>query len=104
MIERIAIGYARPYELAISQDGCQQVIEVVGDAAGEPPDRFHLLSLTELLFEPLPFQGSDEGHHDTLDHAIFDDREVRIFGGEGNSVAAPERATPHLASLAAQKG
>ena len=39
--------------LAEADDGGQQVVEVVGDAAGQLPDRFHLLRLPELLLEPL---------------------------------------------------
>ena len=37
-------------ELRVGQDDRQQVVEVVGDTAGELADRFHLLSLTELFF------------------------------------------------------
>ena len=37
--------------VAVAGDDGQQVIEIVRDAAGEPPDRFHLLRLAELLFE-----------------------------------------------------
>jgi len=32
----------------------KQVVEVVGDPAGEPPDGLDLLGLPELVFEPLP--------------------------------------------------
>ena len=38
-------------ELRVAQDGRQQVVEVVGDAAGQPSHRFHLLRLAELLFD-----------------------------------------------------
>ena len=33
----------------VADDGGQQVVEVVGDAAGEPADRLHLLRVTQLL-------------------------------------------------------
>ena len=37
----------------LTADDHQQVVEVVGDAAGQPADRLHLLRLTELLLELL---------------------------------------------------
>ena len=42
-------------QLAISEDGRQHVVEVVGDAAGEPSDGIHLLRLVVLLLEIFPF-------------------------------------------------
>ena len=41
-------------EAGESEDGGQQVVEVVRDAAGEPADRFHLLRLLELPLDGLP--------------------------------------------------
>ena len=38
-------------ELAVAGDGRQQVVEVVGDATRQPPDRLHLLRLPQLLLE-----------------------------------------------------
>ncbi len=38
---------------AVREDAAQHVVEVVRDAAGEPPDRFHLLGLAQPLSEPL---------------------------------------------------
>ena len=38
-------------ELGVPGDHHQQIVEVVGDAAGEAADGFHLLRLAELLFE-----------------------------------------------------
>jgi hypothetical protein len=40
--------------LGKSDDGGQDVIEVMGDAPGKRADGFHLLSLPYLPFEPLP--------------------------------------------------
>ena len=40
---------SRGRELAVAEDHAQEVVEVVGDAAGELPDRLHLLGLAELL-------------------------------------------------------
>ena len=38
-------------ELAVAQDGAEDVVEVVGDAAGQRADRLHLLRLPQLRFE-----------------------------------------------------
>ena len=38
-------------QLGIAANRRQQVVEVVGDAAREPPDRFHLLRVSQLLLE-----------------------------------------------------
>ena len=38
-------------KLAVSRDHHQQIIEVMGNAAGQTADRFHLLGLPKLLFE-----------------------------------------------------
>ena len=40
-------------QLRVSDDGRQEVVEVVGDAAGELADGLHLLGLAELLLEDL---------------------------------------------------
>jgi hypothetical protein len=40
-----------PGDLAVAADDGQQVVEVVRDAAGELPDRLHLLRLAELVLE-----------------------------------------------------
>ena len=40
-------------DVGVALDDGQQVVEVVGDAAGEAADRLHLLRLQELLFELL---------------------------------------------------
>ena len=42
---------AADQELAVAGDRREQVVEVVGDAAGEPADRLHLLRLAELRLD-----------------------------------------------------
>ena len=42
-------GERREHELAVAGDHGEQVVEVVGHAAGQPPDGLHLLRLAELL-------------------------------------------------------
>ena len=64
-------------ELQVVQHGVQQVVEVVGDAAGQQADRLHLLRLDQLLLELAPRgdvapHGGD-GHHLTV---VVKDRPV----------------------------
>ena len=47
---RIVVAEAKEQKIAVSRDGNQQVVEIVGNSAGQSPDRFHFLRLTELLF------------------------------------------------------
>src|SRR3990172_2025346 len=44
----------RQEDAAVPVDGRQEIVEVMGDPPGEPPDRFHLLRLAELLLRLLP--------------------------------------------------
>ncbi len=48
-----ALGRRLLRELAVAEDGAEDVVEVVRNAAGERPHRFHLLRLAQLDFEPL---------------------------------------------------
>ena len=40
--------------LRVAEDHAQHVVEVMGHAAGQPPDRFHLLGLEQLRLQFLP--------------------------------------------------
>ena len=51
--QRLVVGHLLEQPAGLPADHHQQIVEVVRDAAGEPADRFHLLRLTELLFELL---------------------------------------------------
>src|SRR6202166_3966246 len=50
-LERRANGCLLEKHFAVGQDAGQDIVEVVCDAAGEPPDRFHFLGLTQPLLE-----------------------------------------------------
>ena len=50
---RLAWLQVREQQIAVAQDDGQQVVEVVGHAAGKPPDRLHLLRLTQLVLQSL---------------------------------------------------
>ena len=57
-------------QLGVADDGGEEVVEVVRDAAGELADRLHLLRLTQLLLEALP-----------LGHVADVDQEVQRSAG-----------------------
>jgi hypothetical protein len=49
---RIPVGGRAQRQLHVPADHAQHVVEIVGDATGQPPHRFHLLRLCELLLQP----------------------------------------------------
>jgi hypothetical protein len=40
-------------EFCITQDGCENIVKIVRNTAGQGTNGFHLLRLTQLRFEPL---------------------------------------------------
>ena len=56
--------------VAIAGDDGQQVVEIVGDSSGEPPDRLHLLRLAELLFETIALSPHSRGSNLALDCGV----------------------------------
>src|SRR5438309_1796359 len=48
------LGESLRDQLGVRQDDGEQVVEVVGNPAGELADRFHLLGLAQLLLEGAP--------------------------------------------------
>ena len=58
----LAAGRIRGFEeIGISQDRLQQIVEIMGDAAGHLADHFHLLRLMRARF-----RGGDRGLEPTL--------------------------------------
>jgi hypothetical protein len=57
-------------ELGVGEDGGEQVVEVVSDAAGQAAHGFHLLCLPELGLQRLVFRHVARIHHDALDGGI----------------------------------
>ena len=53
----------RRQQLGVAEDRGQEIVEVVGDAAGELADRIHLLRLDQLRFE-LPAFGDIDADAD----------------------------------------
>ncbi|CAN5420767.1 hypothetical protein BH09PSE6_BH09PSE6_14380 [soil metagenome] len=62
-------------QVEAADDAGQQVVEVVGDAAGELPDRFHLLGLAQCVVRLLAF-GDDLG--DTLFERLVEQAQLRF--------------------------
>ena len=52
-LQMLGIGEPAAQKLRVAADDHQQIVEVVGDAAGQLAERFHLLRLGELLLRPL---------------------------------------------------
>ncbi len=53
---RVARGEGLRDQLGVREDDSKQIVEVVGDAAGELADRLHLLGLAQLLLERAPLR------------------------------------------------
>ena len=60
-MERLGRVHLLQGQLGMAEDDAQHVVEVVGHAARQPTDRFHLLGLLELGFQGKSFS-------DILDH------------------------------------
>ena len=54
LLSRMRLSHVHRDEREVAANRGQQVVEVVGDAAGERAHRLHLLRLPQLRFEPLP--------------------------------------------------
>ena len=67
-------------QVGVAHDARQHVVEVVRDAAGEMPDRVHLLGLDEPFLEGGAFHGRFLRLGDVLD----DGAEAPLFGREGH--------------------
>ena len=64
---RVPAGSASRQQVAVAEDGGQQVVEVVGDTAGQLADGFHLLRLQELGLDPA-----------ALGDVLHDDQDGRV--------------------------
>ena len=89
----------------VAADRGEHVVEVVGDAAGEPADRLELLALTQLLLEQLAL-GDVLGHPDRevgLAVGIAHERE-RELGHDRSAVLGQEAClTPVRVPVAADQ-
>ena len=71
-------------DLGIQPDHRQQIVEVVGDAAGESSDGVHLLRLAELLLEISPLGKVDgDGHESEHSPSLVANGRGREQSGEG---------------------
>ena len=76
-------------ELGESEDDRQQIVEIVRDAGGQSPDRFHLARLTDLRFERAPFGD------------VLDDRDEMLRQAVGVAVDRHVDPGPHEAAVVA---
>ena len=89
----MTLGKGGSGEAGVAADGGEEIAEVVGDSAGELPDRFHFLRLAELFlgFAQGPFGLLAIG--DVVDHAqrAFEGSALsrHAAGGDGDPDIAP---------------
>ncbi len=68
--DRLVVGIPRRQaaveQIAVAQDGLHEIVEIVRDAAGQTPDRLHLLRLPVLVLQALAFGNvaHDDNEHD----------------------------------------
>ena len=87
-------GHPPGDQLAVAEDHGEQVVEVVRDAAGQLPDRFHLLRLPQLRFER-PLQGDVALHHRGAHQPA-----LAIANGRGGELDGHDLAVlPHAGGL-----
>ena len=85
-IEGVIFHEAGPDELAVAHDGHQEVVEIVGHAAGQPAHRLHLLGLEELGLQGLAFgdvqpQFQDQGGAINVGKGVIVDMIGSTLGG-----------------------
>ena len=89
---------AHQQEVAVAVDRGQQVVEVVGDAAGELADRLHLLALDELRLEGLELGGvgeDGEQRRRAVEHGAGEgdlQEDLLAVGGAAGDLGAAEGA------------
>ncbi len=94
-VERLLRGKFAQGQFGVTEDDRQHVVEVMGDAAGQPPYAFHLLGLRQLSLQLLPLRlrlfalgdvAGDAGHAEDL--ALHDHRQpVSLIGSAGKTEA-----------------
>ncbi len=80
----VIVGYIRHGQFGVAQDDAQYIVEIVGDAASQGADGFHLLGLAQLIFQPAVF-GFDALlillHLPLFKHVLHtDDQFIRLEG------------------------
>ena len=68
-------------ELQVAHDDGEQIVEVVGDAAGEAAERLHLLRLAKARLEVLPVRDVLEADDGADALSVLDDRAARELDG-----------------------
>jgi len=76
-------------QLGVAADHLQDVVEIVGHAAGQLPQRVHLLGVAQCLAQAQPisldalfFAQVGEEHHDAGETLVHEERAATEAGGE----------------------
>ena len=92
------------HDLGVADDRRQQVVEVVGDAAGETAHGLHLLRVAQLLFQQQPplkrivalrHDGGEELSGDRPQGKKHEQQELRELHRKGGERTDPERGDGH---------
>ena len=86
----IALRDLVEHQRAVAEDGGQQIVEIVRDAAGELPDRLHLLRLAQLLLEPPALGDVARVDHDRRDRRLAEAIDADAFHDPPAAVGMPE--------------
>ena len=88
---RMVLALAGEQQLAVTEHDGQEVVEIVGDAAGESSNSFHLLRLVILLFERAASRDV-EGNTDTAHRfAVLAEQDPAGAGEPAHRAIGPQR-------------
>lgn len=86
------------------QDGGQNVVQIMGDPAGQPADALHALGLKKLIPKGSLLRGIHERDHRSLELAVPQHRAGAVIDRERGAVLPPETLAGHTARRPAPKG
>jgi hypothetical protein len=96
--------HAAEQEFTLAEDDGEEIVEVVGNAAGQPPDGLHLLGVAKLCFELLLLAAVGEGQHGAAERAVLHDGIAEVLGAERFAVGARNRRRLEAARLHVGEG
>ena len=83
------------HQLTIPENGGEQVVEIVRNAAGQPSDRFHFLRLLKLRFERVTLGDVDANTHGAHGFAVRSEVDAARAVQPSYRTVGPERSAPN---------